>query len=817
MSTLRAARDLPNCERLAPRRAARPDRRTWRGLATGALALLLPHAAAWAQTAAPAATAQEQPQDEQLIVTVRANGVERGEFTLLRKAGGDYWVLAQDLPRLKLDPLEAARRQVGGDSYYSFQALGATALEFNEAELALSVSFAVKNIEGTAIDLSNRPPPVSVTPPRTSLILSYRLATSRGNQGTPAVTTLDTDINVRVAGLLLRQSARLASGSDSLKHFTRGTTQAIWDNPKTADRVTAGDLVTSPGAYGTTITGAGLQLTKLYDMTPDVITQPTATLRSATALPAQVEVSVDGNPIYRTDVGPGPITLNNLLLYGGTRNVRVTVTDISGHKEVIDEPFLFTDSVLAKGLHEYSYFVGKRTVLDTYNEWRYLEPAWQGYHRYGLTDALTIGGGGEGNKDFTNVGGGITLRSDTLGLVSLDLLASRDHRLDTLAPGWSARYSYVVPKGSFQVGRREFGEGYRSFLTTSTLPFLRTETRVGGSLQLGKATLAADWIRSETILSTTTTSAIRLSTAIGRSTTLSAELQHNRDGEQRDWSAYVFLRTDFDNQHWVAGTARAGSSGPGFTVEAGKQLSQGEGVGYHVGVDADRTNGQDTAVAFGSANWNLRPATLEAFATAPMRGNGSQYAELAVSGAVVAVDGYWGLTRRVDDGFALARLGVPQPGVEVFLNNQLQGRTDDKGQLFIPQVWSFGRQDVSFNDKQLGMQYNIAERRITIVPAYRSGTIVDFGGKKLSAVAGIAYEVAGGRRVPVAARAWTMRGTGGELKIETGNAGDFYLEDAAPGDYRGTLEAGSRSYACRLTVPTFAEAVLELKEGIVCE
>jgi hypothetical protein len=82
----------------------------------------------------------------------------------------------------------------------------------------------------------------------------------------------------------------------------------------------------------------------------------------------------------------------------------------------------------------------------------------------------------------------------------------------------------------------------------------------------------------------------------------------------------------------------------------------------------------------------------------------------------------------------------------------------------------------------------------------------------------MAWELrANGQRIPIAARVWTMRGAGGSLSIETGKAGDFYLENAPPGHYAGTLEIDARVHACRVDIPDFAEAVHELKEGILCE
>ncbi|GAB3776944.1 fimbria/pilus outer membrane usher protein [Ramlibacter monticola] len=760
---------------------------------------------------APAAT---QAQADELILTVRVNGVARGELMLLRQPQGEFWVRAEDLPQLKLEPVPDARRTVGAVPYYSLQGLGAESVEFDEAQLALAVRFPSRRLEGTVIDLGTRPPPVEVTQPRTSLILSYRLAASNAGQGQPTQVTFDTDANLRLGGLLLRQASRIAAGTD-FNGYTRGTTQAIWDNLKAGQRYTAGDVLSSAGQYGTAITGAGLMLTKLYDMTPDVIRQPTATLRASTPVPAEVQVSVDGSTIYRGSVGPGPVTLDNLLLYGGMRNVQVTVTDASGRREVFSEPYLFTDFVLAQGLHEYNYFVGRRSELGADNAWHYREMAWQGFHRYGVTDSVTVGAGGEGNGDFSTLGGGLTLRSDMLGIVSLDLLANRDHETHSTAGGWSARYSYLTPRWSFQAGRREFGTGFRTFLTSDTSPFVQRETRVGVSTQLWQATLSADWVRTEDALGARDTGITRLSYNLNNRTMLTGQLQNTRDSEGRhDWAAFVFLRFDLDARRWIGATARSTSSVRAIDLEAGQMLPQGEGVGYRVGLSEERNAGSNGGSAFATAKWNLRPLSLEFLGT---RGGGSQFAEVAASGAVVAVDGAWGLTRQVNDSFALARLGVPQGGVEVLLNNQVQGRTDDRGMLFIPDLGAFGRQDVSINDKQVGMQYELAQRRKTVTPAFRSGTVVDFGGRKLSAVAGIASLVSAGRRTPIVGRAFTLAGPDATLKVETGNGGDFYLENAPPGTYRGRLEADGRAWSCRLAIPEFTEAVLELQEGIVCE
>ena len=103
-----------------------------------------------------ARTATEVTQSEDLLIAmVRANGVERGEFTVLRRADGDFWIQAQDLSRLKVEASDAALRTSGTDRYYSVRALGAAEVRFDEAALALSLHFPSATLEGTRIAALN--------------------------------------------------------------------------------------------------------------------------------------------------------------------------------------------------------------------------------------------------------------------------------------------------------------------------------------------------------------------------------------------------------------------------------------------------------------------------------------------------------------------------------------------------------------------------------------------------------------------------------------------------------------------------------------
>jgi len=734
---------------------------------------------------------------------------------MIRRPDGDFWLHVDSLPSLQLTPSADSIRQAEGETWHSLRALGATSLVFDEANLTLTVDFPAQVLEGTRLNLGTQPPPALWPTPQNSLILGYRLSLRPRLQSAYTETRLDTDLNVRLKGLLLRQEVRLDTAGQQ-RRAIRGVSQAIWDDLPDNRRILVGDTLSSAGVFGSTITGAGILLAK-SNLNPDLITQPTVSLRASANMPSDVEVAVDGNTIYRAHVGPGPITLNNLLLFGGSRTVRVTVTDPSGRHEVIEQPFLFTDAVLAEGLHDYSYFLGKRSSLGIHDEIQYHEDVWQGFHRYGLSDYITIGAGGEGNRDFTTLGVGATVRSDRLGLFGAAALVNEDRQSSTRSQGWSGSYTYLLPGASLQLSRRQFDPGFRTFSTSALNPFIRSESHAAVATQLFSSAVALDFGRLSDALSTRTTRTLRTSTNLNPRVSLWTDLESRREAGQSSWSVYVSLRFALDSATWVSSTARASPDSRGFDLDAGRQIGLAEGFGYRVGVSADTQHDSgSSALSYAAVNWNLRPASLEFYGSSPLHGGGS-YAEFAVTGSVLAVDGHVGFSRRVNDGFVLAKLGVPQPGIQVYLNSQDQGRTGEDGTLFLPDVGTYSRQEVSLDDKGLGMQFNIGEKRHTVTLPYRGGVVVDFGVRKLSAVTGMAWQRQAGTAVPIASRTWTMRGPDGPVQIETSRSGDFYLETATAGTYTGTLELGARSIACRMTVPPFPEAVHELKEGIVCD
>lgn len=769
-----------------------------------------------------AGTATKASQVEELILTIRSNGIPRGEFLLLRAPGGDFLIREQDIPRLAIQPPESApAHSFSGDRYLSLRELGSKRIDLHIEELALDLEFPPTSYAGTRLDLSNRPEPLPIETPANSMIVNYRATVRDTGDAAPLQLRLSTDLNVRMGNVLLRQEALARSREPGLPAgFVRGPTQLLMDDRRSGTRLVVGDTVVGASGTLSAFTGAGLSIAKLFAITPDVVYQPSPNLQVFAPTPSEVAVSVDGSTIYRAQVGPGPVALDNLLYWGGSRSVQVTVTDASGRRQVVEQAFLFTDRVLARGQQEYSYFLGRRSEVGADLQLRYRELAWQGFHRYGVTDWLTAAGTAEGNRDFTAGSVGATLRADRLGLVSADLLYSTDRSTDRNALGWGARYTWEGPTMGMFLGHRRFGDGFRTYSGYLGAPAVTREDRLGVSTRLTPtSSLSADATRVSDASGGRDSVAVRFVTSFNRRTSLQTEYVVRRTGAgQREWGVNLFLRFDLDGQTWASASAQGGPGNGSLNLEAGRQLTDGEGVGWRAGTQS-LFGAHRSDFAYASANWNLRPLSLEFNGSSQLTGGRARFAEVGVSGAIVAVDGFAGLSRQVNDSFALARLGVPEPGVDIYLNNQWQGKSDAKGNLVIPQVGAYGRQDISIDDRQLPMQYGIAHKRRAIAPAYKSGNVVDFGGRRQRAFIGIA-KTGPQAAQPIRSRAFSMArvgGNGGTVRIETSPVGEFYLENAEPGRYAGTLEVDGRALSCRLELPDVPDVVIELKEGVTCD
>ena len=67
----------------------------------------------------------------------------------------------------------------------------------------------------------------------------------------------------------------------------------------------------------------------------------------------------------------------------------------------------------------------------------------------------------------------------------------------------------------------------------------------------------------------------------------------------------------------------------------------------------------------------------------------------------------FGLSRPIEDSFAVARIEPPIPNVRVYLNQQESGRTDSRGRVFLPRVVSYVENNVGIDDRDVPIEHAI--------------------------------------------------------------------------------------------------------------
>lgn len=753
---------------------------------------------------------------EIIIVDIVLNQETKGEFFVRRTEDGDFLVRTEDLRTIGFQELPGSVALWEGEPHVSLRSMEGLSVLFHEKTLSLEITAPPVLLPKRTLDFRAKRQPKVFYPKDTGTFLNYRLNYSAGDSFDFRSFDITNEFGFRRGEyLFLTDSTYNRTPGDDT--FVRLMSSVIYDRRQELQRIAVGDVLASSGDLGSILNLGGVSFSKIFRIDPYFIWYPVADFSGTASLPSDLEVYLNGMRIRTEKISPGEFDLKNISYFGGVGLVSAVIRDAFGKMEGIYYPFYFTDDLLKRGLHEYSYNAGYRREEFGSKSNEYGELAFSAFHKYGITDLLTIGFRTEGADDRYNLGPEASYRLPwEIGIVSLSLSGSLD---DGRGGGAAlASYLYEDHRISARVLLKGFSKDYATAGEESGTDKTRYEANAGlgyGTSEFGN--LSLDFAAVEKYQGQDRyTGTLSYSRNLTMDCRVFASFQ--RTWEEESFND-IFLGVTY--YPWRSVSASVNYRREDETnieeILVQKNAPVGEGFGFRGSMEREDSPEESSTTVNPFLQYNAKYGILTGEYRGEFRDGGGDTGSylISASGGIAYVGNTFGFSRPITDSFGLVTVG-DLAGVRVYQNNQEIGRTNAKGEVFVPNLGSYYENQVSIEDKDIPIDYSIPEVMKYVSPPLRSGSVIAFDVKKFQAITGFLKIRVDGEVKPVEFHEVKMRVDGEETTFPTGTGGELYLENLHPGTYEASFLYEEKPCAFDIKIPETEEMIIDLGD-VVCE
>lgn len=710
-------------------------------------------------------TQSQDPASPLVFVDVTLNSVAQPTTlaVLLDTQNKKLWLNEKDMQRMRLRVPRAFKPAIINDERFQLLSnVDGASFEFDARSQRVSISVAGSAfIEDQTVAIA-RPMPMP-TQTGFAAYASYDAYVQRIRSSTRAGGIFDVEVASPWGVLSATQFASRdeAEGVDRRTRIRRLDTTFTTDLPNRALSVRFGDVIANGINSSSPMRLGGFQIASNFAIRPGFLTYPTPAVGGQATLPSVAEVFVNGAPIARQAVASGPFSVNNLAAISGLGEIRLVVRDVLGREQVVVTSFYGSSQLLAQGLSDYSVAVGKLRYNYGIANSDYRDLAATGYWRYGFSPSLTTSVNAEFSKLTANAGTGATFV--LLGIAEANASVSLSQSKLPSAGAATSQMGHAFALGidrttqSYGLGARyrSASNAYRTVADAAAerdgIPVSRVAREINAyaSMSLGKGgALTASFLSQTKPL----TMGVQLPgialPSFGSTRTQVYSLAYNlsldkygvisigasTSSERNSLSPRnntVFLNyfvplgplysLNVSSMRAVSPIVDAlgNVSLRGIhTTHLGtlqRTLPEGEGYGFHAQVGNESVSRLEGTAA-------MRLATLGLDIS---QNRGTTGVRASVSGAVSTVGGSVNASRKITDSFVVVDAGG-FANVRVYLNNNLMGRTDNTGRLFIPSLRSYQTHTIAIEPTDLPMSAEVDQTRLEIVTARSSGTALSF-------------------------------------------------------------------------------------------
>ena len=737
----------------------------------------------------------------QFYASIAVNGEQRGVFLVTSYVDGDFAVRENDLDSIGIGRSGGRLVTLDGEPHVMLSTLEEATFTFDERSVHIDIEVDPSILTAQVVDARRRPTRANVEYPRdTSAFFNYGFSDDDGEFGSR---TFAAEVGARHGNLLLLTDGFYEQLGDT-DRTVRLSSNLTYDNRDTLQQAILGDFVTGSGTLGSPLNLGGISFSKNYRIDPYFLRYPFASHTGLAGTPSQFDVFVNGNRISSGSLEPGPYEINNIQGPSGVSDVEVIVRDALGREQIYSSSFYFTQEALREGLSEYNFALGAQRRKFGEESNNYGSLATTGFYRYGISNFLTLGGRAEATEDLVNIGPNLTLLTGRSGLFNTTLSYSRDSNDSGLA----GVFDYTIQTRRFNATASILAQS-RDYARIGADPFFNTQVEGGGSFTRGPITLR--YLTSRPYHGTDRTAYAVSYTPRTPSPRLSiiTTLRHIEAEESRT-EFFFGLNYYFQRDYSVSTSVRASEGEHRATAAVQKTTPLGEGWGFSAAASQFENSEGSGHSLRPYVQYNARHATLIAdYQSVTVGGETEDSRRLAIQGSVSAVGGEVMFSRPINDAFALVQVDGLE-NVSVYQSGQLSGRTDSKGRLLIPSLGSYVHNQISVDSRDIPLNFELKRYTKLTSPALRAGAVLDFGAKRIQAVAGTLNIRRDGEAIPVRYGRITLMIDGEQVEHPVGQTGEFFIEDLTDSTYTLSYLGTSGSCSAVLEVPASNESIIEM-------
>ena len=654
-----------------------------------------------------------------LLAQVELNELDKGQRILLWDGDSEYYAGAGDLKEWRFRRPYAEPVVHHGKTYYSLHRFTGIQVTYEPLTVSLLLTVPTNLFEPQAYSLQRESTEPSAG---NGMFLNYDWSYLEGTSGALSgymAPTLFSSKGRLQSDFLYRHTSGTPDLNLPADGWVRLTTNYVLDDPDVMRRYEVGDVITTPGPWGGWLRMGGIQIATNFRTRPYLNIYPSLSMGGDAGSPSVVDLYVNGQLRRRENVESGVFSIEDIPIINGDGQVQMVVTDLLGRQQIFTQEYYASNTLLSRGLQEYSYTLGALREYYGFESNNYGDAAFIGMHRYGVSNALTLGGHFEASENVL------------LGATEGTWLAGRRGVMNSAVAvsdadagaGSLGSLGYEYRANMFSVGGQITGSTAKfttvGAVVVGTVPKLQLV--FNGSISSGDdGTFGLSYVHQS-----------YHDTALRHDTDV-LSVSHNRrflwdfflsvrasliSAGETDYSIAMVLTRAFGNRQSTTTSADFSENSSRMRIENRASVPYGPGYGYHVGAtlgDDERLDGSVTGqTQYG--RYQLDAAHYD----------GQNYWRAGTDGSIAWMAGRPYFSRGIHDGFAVAKVGEFE-NVRVYVENQEVGRTDAHGRVLLPGLRPFEKNRISLESGDLPLHVRIDTTKTSVSPYSGTGTMVEF-------------------------------------------------------------------------------------------